>query len=179
MHVTQYLKIGSLGKSFGKEGKVRIYVEDSYEHLMDKINHIYVWERGQYVPYFINSIEEKADYLIKFEEIDDIDQIANLSNKEIFISDLQININDYKTDFLIQTNELIGYTIFDRNSGITCEIVDLKEYPSQTMIIGIIKESNETVLIPFVEDWLVGLDNKAKEIVMALPGGLIDSGEEE
>ncbi len=179
MQTTQYLKIGGLGKSFGKDGKVRFFVEESYEHLLDKIDHIYVWERGQYVPYFIDKFDDQNEILVKFEDLNDIDKIANIANKEIFVSDLQININEYQTDLLLQTNELIGFTIFDQNSGISCIIRDIKEYPGQNMLLATREGSEEDVLIPFVEDWLMGIDPKHKEIVMNLPSGLLDMDEEE
>ena len=179
MRSTKYLKIGNLGKSFGKNGMLRVYVEDNFEHLLDTINHIYIWENGQYVPYFIDCFEEKVDLLVKFEEIDDIDLTTKIANKEIFISDIQVNINEYKTDILLQQNELVGFTIYDQNSELACVISDIQEYPSQNMIIGHLTHNEQQVLIPFVDSWLVSIDEDAKEIVMNLPLGLINISEEE
>ena len=178
-HPVQYLKIGNTGKSFGKDGKVRLFINEEFDHLTEKIDHIFIWERGQYVPYFIANLDSQNDLLVKFEELDSIDAIDRVSNKEIFISDLQVNFNDYKSSVLLQTNELTGYTIFDQNSGISVTIRDVKEYPSQTMIVASNNELGQEVLIPFVEDWLAGIDEKNKEIIMSLPGGLLSFGEEE
>lgn len=178
-HPVQYLKIGNTGKSFGKDGKVRLFINEEFDHLVDKTDHIYIWERGQYVPYFIAQIDNKNELLVKFEDLDSVDSIDSVTNREVFISDLQIDFNEYKTAVLVQTNELIGFTIFDQHSGNTVTITDVKEYPSQTMILGINNESGQEVLIPFVEDWLNGIDEKNKEIIMELPGGLLSTDEEE
>jgi 16S rRNA processing protein RimM len=175
----QYLKIGNTGKSFGKDGKVRLFINEEFDHLMEKTDHIYIWERGQYVPYFIAYLDDKNDLLVKFEELDSADATDQVSNKEVFVSDLQVNFNDYKSVVLLQTNELTGYTVFDQNSGISVTITDVKEYPSQTMIVASINGSGQEILIPFVEDWLAGIDEKNRALIMDLPGGLLSVGEEE
>ena len=175
----QYLKVGSTGKSFGKDGKVRLFIDKEFEHLIHKTDHFYLWERGQYVPYFVDHVEEANDYLIRFEEVNNAGDLAKVANKDLFVSDMQVNFNDYKSSMLIQSNELVGFTVFDQNSGLSCTITDVREYPSQTMIVATVNSSGEEVLIPFVEDWLAGVDERNREIVMNLPGGLLTSAEEE
>ena len=58
------------------------------------------------------------------------------------------------------------------------EFVEVREMPTQYLIV-VETEEGEQVLIPFVEDFIVDIDEAEGVIYMDLPAGLVDMSEAE
>jgi 16S rRNA processing protein RimM len=175
----KFINIGRLGRSFAKSGQIRLILEQQFVDEIGSLNHIFLWQFGQYIPYFIESIEDQVDMLIKFEDVNDIESANKLANLNCFASDRQVDFNKYKTRSVVENNDIVGFKIIDQNTGQVHTISQVRAYPSQTMIV--IKDSGQKneVLIPFVEQWLEDIDVIGKKIFMNLPNGLLTLDEEE
>ena len=67
---------------------------------------------------------------------------------------------------------------FEETKGYVGEIVEVREMPTQYLIV-VETEKGEQVLIPFVEDFIVDIDEAEGVIYMDLPAGLVDMSEAE
>jgi 16S rRNA processing protein RimM len=172
------IHIGRLGRSFAKNGKNKIVVKEQFESVIEELDHIFLWQNGQYIPYFVEEIEDHNDLLIKLEGVDDIESANALVNLEVFASDRQLDFDEFKSVLPFNENELIGFEIFDHNSNIKLLIKDVVEYPGQMMIMAMMEDDIQC-MIPLVEEWIVSINEKGKIIEMTLPNGLILNEEEE
>ena len=72
----------------------------------------------------------------------------------------------------------MGFEVEDETKGYVGEIVEVREMPTQYLIV-VETEEGEQVLIPFVEDFIVDIDEAEGVICMDLPAGLVDMSEAE
>ena len=72
----------------------------------------------------------------------------------------------------------MGFEVQDETKGYVGEIVEVREMPTQYLIV-VETEEGEQVLIPFVEDFIVDIDEAEGVIYMDLPAGLVDMSEAE
>jgi 16S rRNA processing protein RimM len=69
-------------------------------------------------------------------------------------------------------DEIIGYTVMDENDQALGVINDILESPEQDLV-QIFRDEKE-ILIPLVEDFIMGLDADKKILFMELPDGLVE-----
>ena len=72
----------------------------------------------------------------------------------------------------------VGFEVEDETKGYVGEIVEVREMPTQYLIV-VEAEEGEQVLIPFVEDFIFDIDEAEGVIYMDLPAGLVDMSEAE
>ncbi len=70
--------------------------------------------------------------------------------------------------------ELVGCRCHDRCLGDLGEVVDLTEQGGGSLI-EVRREDGRLLLLPFVEDFLVGVDRAARTIEWRLPEGLVEA----
>lgn len=168
-----YLKIGYFGRTFGKHGDVRLILTHDIDIIEDKIKHLYIWTEGQYLPFFIKKVTDEEQLLVQFEDLLGSVEANTLTNHEAFVSDMQIDFDDHAA-IKAMGNELEGYTVVDSTTGTLLTVKEVEEYPLQTMLVCTKIGREETILVPFVQEWLEGVKPKTKTINMALPEGLLD-----
>lgn len=163
-----YHKIGTLMKSFGIDGKIKCTIDAHAEQDFLDAEHVFLYVRGQYLPYFIEEIEEMGDFLVKIEDIDNKEDTSQIANKDIFLHESQIHHFDPKES--IDKDELIGLKIFDKDI-LKAEVVDLIENKEQTTLV--VKTLNGIVAyIPFSEDLVLEYKPDEGELYLNLPDGL-------
>jgi ribosomal 30S subunit maturation factor RimM len=163
-----YYKIGTLMKSFGIDGKIKCTIDAHAKQDFINAEHIFLFVRGQYLPYFIEEIEEMGDFLVKIEDVNNKEDAGLIANKDIFLHESQIHHFDPKES--IPKDELIGLKIFDKDI-FRAEVVDLLENTEQTTLI--VKTLNgRDGYIPFSEDLILEYKPDEGELYLDLPDGL-------
>ena len=155
-------------KSFGIDGKIRCTIDNHAIEDFLNAEHIFIFQRGQYLPYFIEEIDEMGDFLIKIEEIDNKEDAGQIANKDIFLHETQIHHFDPKEN--IDLDELIGLKIFDRDL-LKAEVIDLIENKEQTTLVVKTLDGIEAY-IPFSEDLILEYKPEERELYLDLPDGL-------
>jgi len=164
----QYKEVAYFLKTRGLKGELKTVLLDDIKLDISQIESIFVKEKGQYIPYFIEYIhDEESALIVKLEDVDSPETAANLRGKKIFIP----------TEALVQENEttqydqLVGYSAYNQNQKIG-KILKLEEYPQQVM--ALIQDAKKDFLIPLVEEFVISIDNDAEEIHFQLPEGILD-----
>jgi len=167
-----YFNIGYLQKTFGYKGELVSIIErvDSPEEFLN-LESVFILIDNQPVPFLFEYIEERTQnsFVVKFEDIDDIDKARKLVGCSIIISDNEINI------FLKKRNSpflLIGYEVIDKKFGSLGKIQNILELPQQILIQ--LNYKNKELLIPLVDQIVNNIDNKKKVISILAPSGLIN-----
>lgn len=162
-----YIQIGQFKKPFGVKGAIRVRIDDAYLESFINASVLFVPESGNLVPYFVESVEEAPNLLVKMEEVDAPETARKLSNQAIFLQADAIEREGPQFD-----EGLIGFELIDIEAGSLGIITAIEEYPQQ--IMAIIANKGKELLIPLHEHLIEGIDPKKKELVMNLPEGLLE-----
>jgi 16S rRNA processing protein RimM len=161
------VQIGQIKKPFGVKGDLRIRLEEAFEESFAQATVLFVKEKGNPVPYFIESVTDNKGWLLKLEDIDSPEQAKALSNQEIFLRAADVQHTEIKLDATLE-----GFLLEDIEIGKIGTILEIVEYPQQLM--AIVDYDNKEVLIPLTEELLVEIRPEEQVLIMELPEGLLN-----
>ena len=124
------------------------------------------------VPYSISkaSLHKSSLLKIKFDDVDNEDLAKKLIKKETFLPLKDLPILKGKKFYY---HEIIGFKAIDKNYGEVGVIKKVNDQTSQPIFLveGL---ENKEIMIPLVDDFLIEVKRKEKEIIFNLPEGLIN-----
>lgn len=170
MSASEYTEVGYLKKTLGLKGEIRCVLYDEFGTSFPNLEAIFLLIQGHYLPYFIEYTRQSKDLVIKIDEFNTPEEAKSFIGKKIWIHSDYIHLFEAHEahDDLAALNDYKVY-VQDNQVGIIKEIV---QYPQQLMAT-LITEGKE-ILIPLVEDYIIGLDHEVKTIHLDLPDGLLD-----
>lgn len=170
-------EIGKFQKTHALKGELNLYLDVNEEILNSNIP-IIVETEGILVPYFIESIRPKGKhtFLVKLEGIDSEEEAKKFVNNSLYAlkEDLKTFYQTEEGEELITEDTLVGYIVIDSETGIKIGEITYIDSSTSNILMHIETPSGETVYIPVVEEWIMGIEPESKEIEMALPDGLIN-----
>ena len=167
--------LGYINKAHGINGELIIRTDLNFSKQdLKKWESIFFKIEGILVPFFIESIQERANagLLVKIEDIDNETQAKKHVGTEVYL-DLKFQNKEE-----VGMSKFVSYTVFDSENNILGEIIDVIEYPSQTMFLLNTTENTE-VEIPAIDQWVLSVKDNTKEIVLELPEGLLEINDSE
>lgn len=165
-----YIFIGTIRKPFGSSGFLRLQISDELTEIIQTIKHMYVSDMGHYLPYFIEETYINGEILVKFDECESPENCKALVNKDVYISDDQIDMKKYLKK--VTKVAIKGFRVI--SEGVLLGVIDeLEEFPSQIMA-RVNGENRTDFMFPLVESYILNVDFKGKAIQVCLPEGLID-----
>lgn len=167
--VPGYTKIGQIIKAVGLEGFLNLEIEAQYREALDHAAVLFLDTEGQLVPFFIEELVMAIPIEVLFEDIKSREAARVLSGAAIYLPIKSLPAADTSKDGLLRLN---GYTIKDKNTAATGQIMMVEQYPQQLM--ATVNFENEQRLIPLVEAWIISLDVEKFVILMDLPAGILD-----
>ena len=158
----QYL--GEFIKLFSFKGEIILYSDNTIS-LIENLDTIFIDIDGAFVPFQIKKSKshKKNIFRVLLEGISSESEAKDFLKKSVYINKLenQNNINNIVDNFNIyNNNEYLGIVVSTINKT------------GQTIIE--VKMSKKTVLIPFVDEFIVEINYEEKKIQMILPEGLLD-----
>ena len=117
------------------------------------------------------------DWLVAFSGVKNLDVAEGLVGSHIVVNRADLP-EGFEEGASYATERIVGFVVEDETYGEVGEIVEVREMPTQFLIV-VEDAEGEQVLIPFVEDFLVEIDEAEGVIYMDLPEGLIDLSEAE
>jgi len=161
----QYAKIGYIARSHGVAGDVLIIPELYAPTLFDALDLVRIeTARGDLIPARIESVRvqeknNRLSFFVKFEHVTDRTQAENLKNFSVF-ADREI------VEFLLDTDtlplDLTSFAIVSDGQSIG-EVKDMLENPAHP-ILQVVTDEQEQLLIPLVDEYVVDIDEEAKQI---------------
>jgi 16S rRNA processing protein RimM len=169
----EYLKIGTIRKPHGVKGHVRVEADQRYRRSLLQADVIFVHLKGNYAPYFVESVSDENLVLLKLEEVDAKEAAKPLNGQGLYLRQQDVlaadpEALDPEADFSLLT----GFMIEDQALGKLGVIEELIELPMQ--LLASIKIEGNEVLIPLHEDLILEVIPDQQLIRMDLPEGLID-----
>lgn len=166
----EYFKIGKFTTVHGLKGELLLKHSFGKKTSLKGLQAIFVEEKkDSFIPWFIQSAKIKSDEetYVKIEGIDTREAAAKLTQKEIWLPEAEFKKLAAKS----APANLLGYVIINANENVG-EILEVIEQPHQLLCRLEIK-GNEA-LIPINESTLQKIDHNKKQVIVALPDGLLD-----
>jgi 16S rRNA processing protein RimM len=170
MDLSECFEFGFISKPHGLKGDVTAQIVHEPNKPLNKIEIIFVLQRGQLVPFFVTAVSvNNGQAIIKFEEIDTQAKAFDLKGCKLFLPD-KFKPKASGNDFLI--SELIGFDIEDKTLGPLGSVFEVYDIPNNPLL-GILYQTKEA-LIPINDTFILGFDKKTKVLKVDLPEGLLD-----
>lgn len=152
------------GLKGGVMGKFTVKNPSDYSGL----DVLFIEQRGQLVPFLIESISFKEDTVyIKFEGVENSEEASALRSAKLFLP-AELAPETSEDD----PNLLINYRLVDTNFG---DIGFIREFMMAGSQETLIVENEKTdILIPFVPEIIQKIDHKLRSVFSDCPEGLID-----
>src|ERR1700761_8351136 len=170
MDLKDFFRIGTVTKTKGLKGELQLYIDfDGADRI--NIKSLFLDIAGKLVPFFVESIKygTKNTAYLYLEDIDTIEKAANLTKKDIYLSNKQ-KPKKKKDEFTLK--DLKGFLVVDENEGELGIITAIHEYPQQ--MIAAVTYQDAEVLFPLNEEIIKGIDVVKETLLVDLPEGLLD-----
>jgi 16S rRNA processing protein RimM len=156
--------IGRVAGKHGFNGEVSIVLHKGNKAVnIKKGNFLFIEFDGKGVPFLVEQYKSQSA-IIKLTDINSVEEAAELEGKTLWLEGAASQPEFTGLDLRGFSLEAAG-----RKIG---EIASVESYPAGEMLL--IRNGAAEILIPLVEDWILGADSKTKNIVMDLPEGLLD-----
>jgi 16S rRNA processing protein RimM len=169
-----FIAIGYTKKTHALQGEIKVQIEAQYMEDFLKIETVFIETGGNKLPYFIESVREGTDMIVKFEDISHKDAAQVIVGKGIFLRESDI-LKDEDREIQVETlgfSFCNGFTIHDEISGEVGIIQEIIEMPQGEM--AVVSHKNRDIYVPMIPQFIVTTDKKLKQVKMNLPEGLLD-----
>ena len=161
---TDFIEIGTVHKVHGTKGEIKLAL--SKQVLLKKW--AFLEFQGKPVPFYIEQKTGNADEpIVKLEGINDPISAQALQGKNLLFPS-----NLVKASKANQVENVVGYALVDIALGQIGILKAIEELPNQLMLITNYKDKE--VFIPAVEEFIVEIDDKRKQVLLDLPQGLLE-----
>lgn len=177
MKSTGYVSVGRIVSAFGVKGEVKILLDievpELYRDAEKGFNHIeafFIKKEGTYLPYFIEWLHgiDTDRPILKVEGVDTPEDAQLLQKITLYLPEDSIEIDRTPSRF----GDIIGFSIIDPNLGNIGTIEDVLDLSMQELAQTTM--NGKEVLLPLHEDLIIRIDEKKRELHIAIPDGLLD-----
>lgn len=159
---------GTITKAHAFSGQIKVVFLKVYKPEQEPKGIVFLMINKKPVPFLIEECSSftSSAVILKFEDIDNLESAKELIGRDVFF-DNSLFIDSSSSDF--QMAYLIGYSIYDQENKMIGNVLNIIENPAHYIL-----ETNEGLLIPFHEDFMIRIDSEAKAIYLQIPDGLFD-----
>ena len=169
MDKSNFISIGKITNFFGIKGEAKVGYD--HENQIKKARIVYMLDDKSQAELKIKSMRFHKNFaIIKFEEIDDINDLLQFKGQRIFIAKQEALNKLEKDEFLIQ--DLIGCIVYNEQNEKIGEVVNISTNSSQDLL-NIKNGFGKVDLVPFVNEFFPTVDIKNKKIIIKPIEGLL------
>lgn len=164
-----YLKVGTIIGTFNLDGELRVYSTTYFPLKRFKIgNTIYTKKDEVFLPLTVeNYIDKGAFYLIKFKEINSIDEAIKFKGFELFVKK-----DDTLDKGFYYFADLENCDVIDENNNELGKVIKVEEFPAQ-ITLRVQKPNGKSFFVPFISQFILSVDIKNKLIKIKVIPGLL------
>jgi 16S rRNA processing protein RimM len=163
-------ELGRITKPHGLKGEVQVLLDVDDPEYYEDMESVFVEQKGELVPYFIESIKVRTNMVIvKFESVDTLETATKLKNAILYLPEDLLDDLD-EDDYYF--HDLIGCTVIDSEKGELGQVKAVHTMPAQNLLE--IEHQGKEVLIPIIDSIVTKVDKEAKKIDVTLPEGLLE-----
>lgn len=172
MSSEQHIPVGKLGRPHGISGAFRFQFTRTLKSKKKLPMHFLLESKGRYIPFFVAkyNLTDADGGMLNLEDITTPEAAKQYSGSVLYLTAKEADT--YFKEDADAMEELIGYTLIDETAGIVGQITELMDTPAQ--VLATVKGETKEYTIPLVDDLVVEVNKRKKEIRMDLPEGLLD-----
>ncbi len=170
--MTKLISVGKILNFHGIKGEVKVGYTKGKEQLIESLEKVFVTKNGIQKEYTVESVRfHKQFALIKFEEINSINDVEEIKGHEIKIPREQAETELTEDEFFV--SDLIGAEVFNIDGE---KIGQIKEVGTNgaNEILEITDSNEKNHLVPFVKELVPVVDLKKRQVVVKDIEGLIE-----
>jgi 16S rRNA processing protein RimM len=171
MDQSELFELGKVLKTFGSKGEVVVFLDVDNPEKYRKLDSVFIQFNQSLIPFFIENIQlkPKNQAVVKFHDVDHQDDAAMFSGCSLF---LPLSGLPKLTGNQFYYHEIVGYEVIDKQKGAIGKVRRILELPHQAMFE--IEFEDKEILIPVVDEIILKVDRKLKQLRIDAPEGLID-----
>jgi 16S rRNA processing protein RimM len=163
-------ELGKITKTHGLKGEVILWLDVDFPEDYEDLESIFLEERGELVPYFIETYRLSGNRaIVLFEDIDTFEKAEALINLQAFLPLEELAELDENQFYY---HEIIGFQIIDKNLGSLGTVQIVHSMQAQDLLVMDYK--GKEVLIPVIDEIILEADKTAKILNVNLPEGLLE-----
>ena len=164
-----YISIGKIVNFFGIKGEAKVGYDNEKQIKSAKV--VFMLDDASKKELKIKNIRFHKNFaIVKFEGIDDINDLIQFKGQRIFVSKEEAKNKLEKDEYLIQ--DLIGCIIYDENNEKIGEVINISNNSSQDLL-NIKNLIGQISLVPFVNEFFPVVDIENKKIIIKPIEGLL------
>lgn len=167
MEYDKHFYLGYFTRSRGLKGELQLFFEYAAYDQLD-LSVLFVEIDAKLVPYFVKDYQLMSNNTGFFflEDIDHINTAEGLIRKKVYLSEDKMPAPE------AETVTLTGFTVVDVHLGELGVISEIHTYPQQE--VAALTYKGKPVMFPLVDDFMLEINLKEKQVKVALPEGLLD-----
>ncbi len=165
--------LGVLGRPWGHRGELAFSLAQAEVEELAGMRAVFVELQGLPVPFFVEGVREhpKVGATLKLKGLDDPQAVAFLVNAEVF-APAENGDGEGDEEDLMEPADFVGMQVLDEEHGPLGEVTGI-EGTDDHPVLAVSNGATE-ILVPFVEEMIVGIDEASGNLVVRTPPGLVD-----
>ena len=167
--IKNYISIGKITNFFGIKGEAKVGFDNLNQIKNAKT--VFMLDDESRTKLNVKNIRFHKNFaIVKFEEIDDINELLKYKGQRLFVLKAEAMKKLEKDEYLI--SDLVGCVVFNENNEKIGEVVSVSNNSSQDLL-SIKNLIGQTSLVPFVNEFFPDVDIKNKKIIIKPIEGLL------
>ena len=168
----ELISIGKILNFHGIKGEVKVGYTRGKETQIGDLKSVYVELDGENTLFNIVSVRfHKQHALIKFKELNSINDVERVKGKELKIP--KLSAEQYLSDDEFLVSDLVGMRVLNKDEELIGKIVEVGTNGASE-ILEVVDANSKKHLIPFVKALVPIVDMKTKTVIVNDIEGLID-----
>lgn len=169
----KYISAGKILNFHGIKGEAKVGFSKGRDDFFSSLKEVFVEiEANKFINLKINSIRiSKNNAIVKFDGIDDINEILKYKNKILFVEESTIRENLKEDEYLI--DELVGLIAYDTNNKKLGFVVGVSNNGANDLL-SIKTVSKHICLVPLVKQLVPEINFKEKRVTINNIEGLLE-----
>jgi 16S rRNA processing protein RimM len=163
-------QIGTITKVHGVGGEVVVRMQPGFYSDEIETGFLFLELDGGLVPFRVTGLRDRGDnsLLVELKGISRENEAKRLVDCEVWVS-----VDDLvEGEAVAPAGAVIGYKVVDEQYGYLGEVIDIDDPERNPLFV--IEKGGKEILVPVADEFIVSIDDDAREITLRTPEGLID-----
>ncbi|MEI8204135.1 MAG: ribosome maturation factor RimM [Bacteroidota bacterium] len=156
--------VGKLIKRIGKRGELLASFSVKFKSFPPAF---LIFDKHECYPLIVETVSTRNDdFIVKFEGIE-YEKAVQLSNCQLYVLPELLS----KISASVVKSSIVGYSVMTQEGEKLGEVIDVVEYPQQHIIC--FNYQGQEVMFPWVDDIVLKINQRKKELRVDLPEGIL------
>jgi 16S rRNA processing protein RimM len=163
-------QIGIITKVHGVGGEVVVRMLPGFYSEDVDTDFLFLELDGGLVPFGVTGLRDRGDNSLLV-ELNGITR--EIDAKQLVDSEVWVALEDLvEGEAVSPAGAVIGYKVVDEQHGYLGEVIDIDDPERNPLFV--IENKGKEILVPVADEFIVSIDDEAREITLRTPDGLID-----